>query len=552
VPRQVPRFFRRALLVYAATIVVPTGALVWLGVQSFARQAQALQQLHDERLREEIAKRTHAAAVAALADAAHPLAQHRFRLEGGAVVEPALYSPPRRIPPPEIAHAEHEELALQRPDQALLSYRRLIGTRVDQSLVRAGIARCLMTLGREAEARAAWRALAADAPDDRDLAHRPFGIVAAIQAGDTAHLYDEIERGRWDLPADQAEYFLETLDPDRRSPYLDRFTLARVLQASFAPASTMREGEVREYTLEGRRLFYTAAGPARIAGFSAEPRALAEIAAAVQRELPHPDSSGAWLYGGAIALMLLVLSAGVLLIWRDVARETRTNRLHSDFVSGVTHELKTPITLVRLYAETLLRQRRLDDAARVDAYRVIARESARLGRLIDHVLSFSRIERGETTYQFEIGDVTPVLATVVDDYGGWLERAGVRLECALPDTLPPVRHDASAIAQAAINLIDNAVKYSGSAHEIAVRAAATGTDVVFEVEDRGVGIPAEEQPRIFERFYRVANGAAKGGYGLGLYMVRQIARAHGGDVSVRSEPGRGSTFTVRLPIAADS
>lgn len=550
-PTQVPRFFRRALLLYVATIVVPTGVLVWLGVQSFERQEQAFQRLHEERLREEIAKRTGAAAAAALADAAHPLAQHRFRLEGGALIEPALYSPPRRIPPPEIAHAEHEELALQRPDVALRSYRRLLGTRVDQALVRAGVARCLMTLGRETEARAVWRALAADAPDDFDLAHRPFGIVAALQAGDTAGLYETIERGRWSLPADQAEYFLHRLDPDRVSPYLDRYALARELQA-FSPAGALRDGEIREYALEGRTLFYTADGPGRTVGFSAQPEALAAIVAAATRELPRTDQSGAWLYGGAVALVLLVVAAGVVLLWRDVARETRTTRLHSDFVSGVTHELKTPITLVRLYAETLLRQRQLGESARVDAYRVIARESARLGRLVDHVLSFSRLERGEMAYQLDVGDVTPVLAGVVDDYAGWLERAGVRLSCALPAALPPVRHDASAIAQAAINLIDNAVKYSGSAREIAIRLGAIGADVVFEVEDRGVGIPPDEQARIFDRFYRVANGAAKGGYGLGLYMVRQIAQAHGGDVSVRSAPGQGSTFAIRLPIATAS
>jgi signal transduction histidine kinase len=552
VPAQFPRFFPRALLLYAATIVLPTCVLVWLGLQSFERQAEALRRLHDEKVRDEVSRRIHAAAAAAFADPARPIVEHRFSLDDNAIVSPVLYSPPRRPAPPELAQAEREELALQRPDLALASYRRLTGRATDQSLVRAGIARCLAKLGRADAARAAWRALAADAPDDRDLAGRPFGIVAAMQAGDTVGLVEAIERGRWDLPADQAEYFLHSLDAERRSPYLDRYAFARELQEAFVPPGTLGDGEIREYALGERRLFYRSDGPGRIAGFSARAEALATIAAEATRALPPVDRSGAWLYGGALSLILLVLSAGVLLLWRDVAREARTARLQSDFVSGVTHELKTPITVVRLYAETLLRQRQLDAAERADAYRIMAREAARLGRLVDHVLSFSRLERGEVTWQLAVGDVAPVLAGVVDDYSGWLEQAGFHLSCALPQTLPSIRFDPSAIAQAAINLIDNAVKYSGHSRAIGVRLAATDTHVVFDVQDRGLGIPPDEQARIFDRFYRVGNGAAKGGYGLGLYMVREIARAHGGDVTVHSAPGQGSTFSIHLPLAAAS
>jgi two-component system phosphate regulon sensor histidine kinase PhoR len=266
-------------------------------------------------------------------------------------------------------------------------------------------------------------------------------------------------------------------------------------------------------------------------------------------QLSTDGKHGVLLYAVAVALVLLILSAGVVLLWRDVSRETRISRLRNDFVSGVTHELKTPITLIRLYGETLLSRPDLDTAMQADAYRVIARESSRLGRLVDQVLSFSRIERGEMTYQLHEDDIAPVVAGVIDDYSEWLTRAGFTIQRDVPESLPPVRFDPAALSQAVINLIDNAVKYSGASKWIAVRLTSAGTHAVLEVEDRGVGIPAAEQTRVFDRFYRVPNRSGKGGYGLGLFMVQHIARAHDGTVSVSSSPGVGSTFHFRLPFA---
>jgi two-component system phosphate regulon sensor histidine kinase PhoR len=210
--------------------------------------------------------------------------------------------------------------------------------------------------------------------------------------------------------------------------------------------------------------------------------------------------------------------------------------------------LKTPITLIRLYSETLLRHVGIRENERDDFHRIIVRESERLTRLIDQVLTFSRVERGDQTYRLETGDVAPVIHRVIEDYRELLERSGFSLTRVLAESVPPVRFDAMALSQAVVNLLDNAVKYSGQSKDIAVKLDVQGPNVTVEVEDHGLGISAAEQQRIFERFYRVPNGSGKGGYGLGLFMVRHVMEAHGGRAEVESEVGRGSRFRLILPM----
>jgi signal transduction histidine kinase len=544
---RVPRPYRRALLIYVATIVLPTCALVGLGVQSFRRQDDDLSRLRAEKLVFELERRTLDAATKAFDDPRHPLVRYFFRLDGGILVEPALESAPTESAPPEFREAEYQALTLGRPDLALRSYQTLLRSHPAKHLARARIARSLTQLGREREAREVWRSLATESADELDLSHRPYGIVAAMHAGDTDGLVEQIEAGRWTLPGDQAEFYLSTLAPGRESFYLDRFAFARQMHTDFSGPRSLAEGEIRSFRLGERLAFYRSAGPGELEGLVADTGWVnATLRPAVERDLPV-SGSVRLLYGGAVSLVMLILSAGVVLLWRDVSREVRASRLRSDMVSGVTHELKTPITLVRLYGETLLLRPDLDDEARKDAYRVITRESARLGRLIDQVLSYSRVERGEGTYELESGDIGPVVHGVMDDYREWLERAGFTVSWSRPEVLPPVRFDPAALSQAVINLLDNAVKYSGSSRSIDVRLTSDERHVTFEVEDRGIGIPADEQSRIFDRFYRAANGSGKGGYGLGLFMVRHIVQAHGGEVSVRSGSGQGSTFEIRLP-----
>ncbi len=179
------------------------------------------------------------------------------------------------------------------------------------------------------------------------------------------------------------------------------------------------------------------------------------------------------------------------------------------------------------------------------------RESERLSRLVNQILTFSRIERGAQIYTFEEGDLSAAIAGIVDDYREYLERAGFTVERALAESAPAVRFDAAALSsRAVVNLLDNAVKYSGPSRDIAVRLEARTGSVTFEVEDHGVGIPAAEQKKIFERFYRISNGSGKGGYGLGLFLVRHIMDAHGGRAEVESETGRGSCFRLVFPVVS--
>jgi signal transduction histidine kinase len=539
------------MLLYFATIVAPVCVLLWLGLDSFELQRQAIQALSREKLDTKVDSEARAAAAVAIADGKHPIARHFFVIDQGQVVEPMLRTPLPRAVPPQFAAAERKELALKRPDMALPQYRALLASHTDDSLALNFIARSLGALGREGEARDIWRTLARQFPDDRDLAGRPYGIVAAINAGDTAGLFEQISSGRWNLSADQAAHFLTTLDPERPASYLERFEFARTLETQFKPATSARPGEIEAYAFAGHRVFYREDGPGRIVGFEAAPEWMAALEQRARADLNIEDTSrqAMLLYGGAIALVLLTLSAGTVVLLRDVSRDARMTQLRADFVNGVTHDLKTPVSIMRLYGETLLRQRDLNEADRRDFYRVIARESARLGRLVDQVLTFSQAERGDIRYNMHTADPAPVIAGIVDDYGEWLEHIGFEVERELPPSAPPVRFDAAALSQAVVNLLDNAVKYSGSARTIATRLTPSVGHVTFEVEDHGVGIPAADRDRIFDRFYRAANDTGKGGSGLGLFMVRHIMQAHGGRVEVDSEPGRGSRFRLIFPAA---
>jgi signal transduction histidine kinase len=546
---RIPRRYRRAILIYLLTIVTPVCVLLWLGVQSFDRQRQALETLTAEKLEAAIDARTRKTAEAAFREPSHPLVNHFFVIEDGHVVRPALRAPLARPLPHAFTEADH--LERERPDLALTAYRRLAADPGHAALALSRVARCLTRLGRHEEAGATWRALAVAHAEARDPFGRPYGIVAAIQAGETKGLLDQIVKGRWELSADQAEYFVAELGGgSTAAAYLDRFVFARELAANFRPPASMTEGEVRSDMTDGRRVFYRSDGPGRIVGFSTNRAALDAIARDVQVELgiTNPGARDLRLHIWAVALVSLLLSAGVVVLLRDTTRDARVNQLRAEFVNGVSHELKTPITLVRLYGETLLRHETLGLEERREFYRIITRESTRLGRLVDQILAFSRIERDELRYEMQEGDVTPVVAGVVEDYREWLEHAGFTIVRRIPESAPLVRFDPAAVSQALVNLLDNAAKYSGAARDIAVTLDAGGGEVVIEVEDHGVGIPQPEQRKVFERFYRAAGRSGKGGYGLGLFMVRHIMEVHGGRAEVDSEPGRGSRFRLVFPV----
>ncbi len=254
--------------------------------------------------------------------------------------------------------------------------------------------------------------------------------------------------------------------------------------------------------------------------------------------------------------LLLVLSAtlfGAYLLWRDVRRELRLAEMRSQFVASVSHELKTPLTAIRMFAETL-RMGRLSDSRVQDEYLdTIVAESERLTRLLNNVLDFSKMEEGQRTYRFEPAFLADVVARTTRTMRYPLDQKGIRLDLEIQDGLSPVRIDPDAIEQAVLNLLVNAMKYSGESREIALRLLRQGAWAVVEVTDHGVGIPASEQSRIFEKFYRapIPENKLIPGTGLGLTIVEHIAKAHGGRVEVRSTPSKGSTFSIYLPLRGE-
>ncbi|MBI4589967.1 MAG: HAMP domain-containing histidine kinase [Candidatus Rokubacteria bacterium] len=254
----------------------------------------------------------------------------------------------------------------------------------------------------------------------------------------------------------------------------------------------------------------------------------------------------------AFGLLLVVIAVGLGTTYRLVRRETEMARLKADFVANVSHDLKTPLSLIRMFGETLEMGRVADEPTRQEYYRVITRESERLSRLIDNVLDFSRIEGGQRKYDVVPTTVEPLIRETVEAFGYVLAQQGFKVEVAVPPDLPPVPMDAGAVSQALANLVDNAIKYSADRKSLRIEVRIEGDALALSVADAGIGIPPEEQEKIFGKFYRVGRSETQGrrGSGVGLALVRHVALAHGGRVTVESRPGEGSRFTLRIPLSA--
>jgi signal transduction histidine kinase len=259
------------------------------------------------------------------------------------------------------------------------------------------------------------------------------------------------------------------------------------------------------------------------------------------------------LFSAAFGLLLLVIAAGLGATYRLVRRETEMAELKADFVANVSHDLKTPLALIRMFGKTLEMGRVADAATRQEYYRVITRESERLSRLLDNVLDFSRIERGRRRYDLAPAAVAPIVHETLETFAYILAQQGFRVEVAVGADLPEVPLDAGAVGQALANLVDNAIKYSGERRVLRVEATLRDRQLAVAVADEGMGIPPEEQERIFDKFYRIGRSETqeRRGSGVGLALVRHIVEAHGGRVTVESQPGRGSRFTLWFPLRAD-
>jgi signal transduction histidine kinase len=256
-----------------------------------------------------------------------------------------------------------------------------------------------------------------------------------------------------------------------------------------------------------------------------------------------------------MALMIvlaLIMGGGVFFVASAAAREVRVAELKSNFVASVSHDLKTPLALIQLFAETLeLGRVRNPDRAQ-EYYRIINAEARKLTRLIENILDFSRMEAGLRPYRPAPVDIGALTRQVVADMESQFNQAQFTVHTHVDSDLPPVNVDEDAVEQAIENLLANAMKYSGEARDIDVHVSRANGHVCVGVKDRGIGISRREQKKIFRKFYRVDRGLGGGpqGCGLGLAIVDHTMRGHGGFVRVDSEPEHGSTFTLHFPIPA--
>jgi signal transduction histidine kinase len=257
-------------------------------------------------------------------------------------------------------------------------------------------------------------------------------------------------------------------------------------------------------------------------------------------------------FGLLIGVSTLAAITGLVSAWRSFEKQQRLAELKDNFVSSVSHELRAPIASVRLMAEGLERGRVQEPEKQREYFRFILQECRRLSALIQNVLDFSRIDQGGKEYEFEPADVLRLANETVKAMEPAAAERQIRLRFTPPASSVTATIDARAIQQALVNLIDNAIKHSPAGSEIMV-----GVNVLpprrllqISVEDRGEGIPATEHERIFERFYRVGSELRRQtpGAGIGLSIVKHIVDAHDGRVRVESEPGKGSRFTIEIPL----
>ena len=260
-----------------------------------------------------------------------------------------------------------------------------------------------------------------------------------------------------------------------------------------------------------------------------------------------------YLFGGLILGLVVTTVIGAAATLAVLYREAKVARLQSDFVNKVSHDLRTPLTSIRMFVETMQMGRLPEPARQQEALAIIAEETRRLSALINRLLDWARMESGKRKYRREAVPVSDLLDEAVAALEPVLLQAPAEVVRSEEPGLPRVLADREAVVDALVNLLHNAHKYTGDQKRIEISALRRGPVVEIRVADNGPGVPGPEQKRIFEKFYRAKDPLDRSieGSGLGLSMVKHVVEAHGGRVSVSSVPGQGATFAITLPAAPE-
>jgi len=261
-----------------------------------------------------------------------------------------------------------------------------------------------------------------------------------------------------------------------------------------------------------------------------------------------------YLYFGGIVIVILVLFVGVCGFIVTLIREVKGARLKSDFVSNITHELKTPLTAIKMFVETLLMERTRSQEEQKECLQIISSESDRLSRLIDRILDFAKMAQKKRIFQFSIENVGEVVENTVEQFKKQILEQNCDIKVSIEEGLPAISIDRQAIIEALINLLSNAYKYTNHNKKIEIICYRRKNDIAIKIKDNGIGIPRHEFQRIFQKFYRIDSTLTRKveGTGLGLSLVTSLVKVHNGKVKIQSRVGVGSEFTIRLPIQENS
>ncbi|MCF8261664.1 MAG: HAMP domain-containing histidine kinase [Melioribacteraceae bacterium] len=244
-----------------------------------------------------------------------------------------------------------------------------------------------------------------------------------------------------------------------------------------------------------------------------------------------------------------VLLSGIYFVMVNLKKEFQLAQMKSDFISNVSHELRTPLALISMFSETLEMGRVKSDSKKQEYYSIISREANRLGRIVNTILNFSKMDAGKRKFNFTEMDLNIITDSVTKDYNHHMVKNGFELKKSFFSAELIFMGDFEAVSEAIVNLLDNAVKYSKDEKIIEILTGVDKDSVFLEIKDHGIGISDEHQKKVFDRFYRVSTGLVHDtkGTGLGLTLVYQIMEAHKGRVDLKSKLGKGSTFKLLFP-----